>query len=220
MNNVKIQMAGIRNLQEALNCISLGVDIIGLLVGQNHNSNDFISVDQAKEITNNITGKAETTLITHLENAEQIIKLAKELNVDNIQLHSFIEEKEVKKIKDNLPNIKLIRIIHILQDGTILTDISKIKYVDYYFTDSINTKTNQIGGTGLSHNYNTDKSLKETLSKPLILAGGLTVDNVTRAIELVKPYAVDVNTGCKKNEGGRDLKKVKAFVENVRKAIL
>ena len=52
--------------------------------------------------------------------------------------------------------------MHISENGDLLTDISKFKYVDFYFTDSINVKTNQVGGTGLTHNLEADKKLIET----------------------------------------------------------
>ena len=150
-------------------------------------------------------------------NADEIINIAKYIEVDFIQLHSYIKESEVKKIKTALPDKKLIRLIHIAEDGTILNDISKIKYVDIFFTDSINKNTNQVGGTGLVHNLETDKQLIQTLSKPVMIAGGLTPENVSTAVKYCKPWGVDVNSGCRGKNGKRDPKKVKAFVKNARK---
>ena len=154
-----------------------------------------------------------TTLITHLEKSDEIIEIAKFIDVDYIQLHSYINESEVEKIKQALPNKKLLRLIHIDEKGKILNDISKIKYVDFYFTDSINVKTNQVGGTGLIHNIETDKMLVESLNKPVFIAGGLNPDNVASAVKYCKPYGVDVNSGCRAKDGRRDREKVKRFVE-------
>ena len=95
-----------------------------------------------------------------------------------------------------------------------MNDISKIKYADFYFTDSINLKTNQVGGTGLTHNYETDKKLVEMLNKPVFVAGGLTPENVGDVVKNCKPYGVDVNTGCKAKNGFRDEEKVIKFVKN------
>ena len=71
-----VQMAGIRNASDALMCVNHGVDIIGLLVGQAHTSDDFISKEKAKEIKNALPKEVKTTLITHLENADDIIEIA------------------------------------------------------------------------------------------------------------------------------------------------
>ena len=209
-----IQMAGIRNKQDALMCVDCGVDIIGLLVGQAHTSDDFITKEMAREIKVALPKNVKTTLITHLENAKEIIDIASFIDVDYIQLHSHLLESEVEIIQKALPNKKLLRLIHIDSDGTILNDISKIRFFDFYFTDSINTKTNQVGGTGLTHNLDTDKKLVESLSKPVFIAGGLNPTNVAEAVKICKPYGVDVNSGCRATDGSRDKQKVIDFVKN------
>jgi len=211
---MNIQMAGIRNVNDALMCVDCGVNIIGLLVGQAHTSDDFISKELARAIKIALPLEIKTTLITHLENAREIIEIAKFIEVDYIQLHSYISESEVEIIRKELPDKKLLRLIHIGEDGKVLNDIKSIKYVDFYFTDSINTKTNQVGGTGLTHNQETDKMLVETLEKPVFIAGGLTPENVAEAIRVCKPYGVDVNSGCRAKDGSRDKEKVIAFVKN------
>lgn len=208
-----IQMAGIRTIDDALMCANLGVDIIGLLVGQAHTSDDFITMEKAKQIKDALPKKIKTTLITHLENANAIIKMAQYINVDYIQLHSYISEDQVEKIHNALPNKKLIRLVHIY-NGKIVNEISQFKYVDFYFTDSINYQTNQFGGTGLTHDLNVDKNLIETLDKPVFIAGGLNPENVKEAIKFCKPYGVDVNSGCRAKDGSRDRQKVMAFVKN------
>ena len=211
---MNIQMAGIRNEKDALMCVDCGVNIIGLLVGQAHTSDDFISKELAKEIKLALPKDIKTTLITHLEKATDIIEIASFIDVDYIQLHSHLNEREVEIIRKALPDKKLLRLIHIDSDGKLLTDISKIKIADFYFTDSINVKTNQVGGTGLTHNLDTDKMLVETLDKPVFIAGGLNADNVADAVRYCRPYGVDVNSGCRAVDGSRDRDKVIAFVKN------
>ena len=213
---MNIQMAGIRNISDALMCVECGVNIIGLLVGQAHNSDDFISKELARDIKLALPNGVKTTLITHLEVAKDIIAIAKFIDVDYIQLHSHLNEKEVVKIRKALPEKKLLRLIHIDSDGKLLTDLTKIKIADFYFTDSINLKTNQVGGTGLTHNLKTDKMLVESLDKPVFIAGGLNPENVGEAVKYCKPYGVDVNSGCRAVDGSRDKEKVLAFVINAR----
>lgn len=207
-------MAGIRNVRDALMCVECGVNIIGLLVGQAHTSDDFISKELAKEIKLALPSNIKTTLITHLETADEIIPIAKYIDVDYIQLHSHLPESEVETIRNALPNKKLLRLIHIGTNGEILNDISAIKYVDYYFTDSINHKTNQVGGTGLTHNLDTDRMLVKKLDRPVFIAGGLNPDNVSNAVKYCRPYGVDVNSGCRATDGSRDREKTLAFVKN------
>ena len=213
---MKVKICANKNIYDAESCLLAGADIIGILVGQEHSSNDFITKEEAKEITKYINGRCDVSLVTHLEEADKIIKLTKYIGNNIIQLHSNIEETEVEKIKKELSNIKLVRLIHVSKDGKIKTNIKNMKYVDYYILDSFNLETNQVGGTGLKFNWEKGKEIIEKLNKPTFLAGGLNPENVKEAINIVNPYGVDVNSGCKTN-GTKDRTKVIEFVRNAKK---
>lgn len=213
---VKVKICANKNIEEAQMCIDAGADVIGILVGQEHSSNDFIDKYQAREIVNFVNKKCEISLVTHLTVADEIIDLTKFIGNDIIQLHSDIEETEVEKIKIALPSIKLVRLIHVSKEGEICTNLDKIKYADFYLLDSFNLKTNQVGGTGLTHDWKKSKEIIENLDKPAFLAGGLNPNNVAEAIRLANPYGVDVNSGCKNSSGNKDAQKVKEFVYNAK----
>lgn len=214
---VKVKICANKNIYDAESSLMAGADIIGVLVGKNHASNDFISKQQAKEITDYVNHKCLVSLVTHLITADEIIKLTKYIGNDIIQLHSNIKETEVEKIAKELPNVKLVRLIHISSNGKICTDYKNMKYVDYYLLDSFNLNTNQVGGTGLTHNWNKSRKLIQQLDKPTFLAGGLNPDNVAEAIKITQPYGVDVNSGCKNKTGKKDRIKVSEFVINAKK---
>lgn len=154
-------------------------------------------------------------MVTHITNAEEIIELTKYIGNNTIQLHSNIAESEVEKIVEALPQIKLVRLIHVSTDGKVATDISKIKHADYYLLDSFNLKTNQVGGTGLTHDWNKSRELIKNLNKPTFLAGGLNPNNVKTAIAQANPQGVDVNSGCKL-DGKKNAEKVMQFVKNAK----
>ena len=214
---MKVKICANKSIEDAKNCIESGVDIIGVLVGQEHASVDFIDKKTAKEICDFVDKRCDISLVTHLKNSEEIIKLTKFIGNNVIQLHSDIDEYEVENIKKSLPNVKLVRLVHISNDGEIVTNIDSIKYADYYLLDSFNLKTNQVGGTGLIHDWYKSKELIKLLNKPTFLAGGLNPDNVEEAIKIVQPYGVDVNSGCKNKNGVKDAEKVKLFVSNAKK---
>lgn len=197
-------------------CIDAKADIIGILVGQEHASNDFVDKEKAKEICEYVDKRCDVSLVTHLTSSDEIIELTKYIGNNIIQLHSDIDEIEVEKIKNTLPNIELVRLIHVAVDGTICTDYKNMIYADYYLLDSFNLKTNQVGGTGLTHDWNKSGELIKELNKPTFLAGGLNPDNVRLAIETANPYGVDVNSGCKNEFGKKDREKVKQFVMNAK----
>ena len=213
---IKVKICANKSIEEAKMSIDAGADIIGILVGQEHTSNDFVDKYTAKEIADFAKGKCDISLVTHLTNADEIIELTKFIGNNVIQLHSDIEEIEVEKIKKEFPNVKLVRLIHVSAEGKICTDYKKIKYADYYLLDSFNLKTNQVGGTGLIHDWNKSRELIKILDKPTFLAGGLNPENVADAIKQANPYGVDVNSGCKNDNGIKDKEKVKLFIKNAK----
>lgn len=213
---IKVKICANKSIEEAKMSIDAGADIIGILVGQEHTSNDFVDKYTAKEIADFAKGKCDISLVTHLTNAEDIIGLTNFIGNNVIQLHSDIEEIEVEKIKKELQNVKLARLIPVSVDGEICTNYKKIKYADYYLLDSFNLKTNQVGGTGLTHDWNKSRELIKILDKPTFLAGGLNPNNVADAIKQANPYGVDVNSGCKNDNGIKDKEKVKLFIKNAK----
>ena len=210
-----VKICANRNVGDAKMCLDASADLLGLLVGQAHSSTDFISKETAKEIVDFVNGRAGCVLVTHLMKADEIISLTKFIGNDYIQLHSNISESEVEKIVKNLPNVKLIRLVHVGQDGKIATDIDKFKFADFYLLDSFNKQTDQVGGTGLVHDWDVDKILVKELYKPVFIAGGLNPDNVASVIKIANPAGVDVNSGCKLN-GIKNANLVKKFVKNAK----
>ena len=213
---VKVKICGNKCINDAKICLDYGVDIVGVLVGQEHASHDFIDKETARKIVNYVNGRCDVSLVTHLTDSNEIISLSKYIGNNYIQLHSNISEEEVKKIKNALPNVKLVRLIHISSNGEICTNYKKMQYVDYYILDSFNLKTNQVGGTGLTHDWQKSRELIKQLDKPTFLAGGLNADNVQMAIKITNPYGVDVNSGCKNQLKEVDEEMVKRFVNNAK----
>lgn len=211
-----VQIAGIKTIKDANMCAGFGADYVGLLVGKVHESRDFITVAKAKAINGKLPENCRAVMITHLSVADDIISTLNETGIRVVQLHSYIKESEVKKIKNAVRGLVVWRLIHIDETGKILTDINNLVTADAYFIDSINRKTNQVGGTGLVHDWNISAGLVGILKKPVILAGGLNPQNVQQAISVVKPYGVDVNTGVRAPDKSLNPKKVKLFIKKAK----
>ena len=216
---MRVQIAGIKTIEDALMCVKYDCDAIGLLVGQGHNSDDFISVGRAKEIIDALPPFVSSVIITHLENSEEIIDIIKKTGANTVQLHSYIKESEVLRIRQELPYVKILRLIHISKDGRLLNELEEKFIGDCLFLDSINTKTNQFGGTGLIHDWNKSAEIVKQSNLPVILAGGLNPNNVASAIKIVKPYGVDTNSGCKGKNGYRDEENTRLFIKNSKEAL-
>lgn len=217
---VCVKICANKSIEDAKMCLDAHADVIGILVGQEHTSNDFVDKYRAKEIADFVNHQCGVSLVTHLTEADKIIELTKFIGNDTIQLHSDISEEEVEKIVKECPGVKLVRLIHVSSDGKVCTDISSMKYADYYLLDSFNLATNQVGGTGLTHDWKKSREIIESLDKPVFLAGGLTPENVEEAIRTAHPYGVDVNSGCKNSSGVKDADKVFDFVSRAKQVVL
>jgi phosphoribosylanthranilate isomerase len=138
-------------------------------------------------------------MVTHLQDAKTIISLLELIQkTTTVQLHDNddIDLKEISAIREKIPSVRIIKAIHI--DGSEASLQKLHNYdglVDALILDSVNLKEDRIGGTGMTHDWILSKKMVDNSHLPVILAGGLTPDNVQYAIRSVSPYAVDVNSG-------------------------
>ncbi|MBA3674290.1 MAG: phosphoribosylanthranilate isomerase, partial [Chitinophagaceae bacterium] len=134
-----------------------------------------------------------------------------------IQLVDELPEKDYVTIKEAIPAIKLVQVIHVIDEGSIEDAIKVSGYVDAILLDSGNPRLaiKELGGTGRVHDWKLSRKIKESIKIPLFLAGGLNAANVRQAIDEVEPYAVDVCSGVRTN-GNLDKKKLDLFFNAVR----
>ena len=89
---VSVKICANKSIDEAQMCLDAHADVIGILVGQAHESSDFVDKYTAKDITEFVNKRCDVSLVTHLTDAEEIIELAKFIGNNIIQLHSDIAE--------------------------------------------------------------------------------------------------------------------------------
>ena len=89
--------------------------------------------------------------------------------------------------------------------------------VDAFILDTLDLANDKVGGTGLVHDWNISRNIVKEISKPVILAGGLTPENVREAIRFVKPYGVDASSGLKDSDGFKDKMKVVNFISRAKR---
>jgi len=195
---MRIKICGIRNESDLKAALSASPDAVGFLVGQVHPSPDFILACTARRLARSLPPFVQPWLVTHLSKPEEILDLADAAAIHNIQLHGESTPEEVSAIRDALPPCaKLVRAVHPEPQDTFFEYADFVPFINAFLIDTLNPKTGQVGGTGLIGNWSRAARFVQESPLPVILAGGLTPVNVVRAIERVRPYAVDVNTGVK-----------------------
>lgn len=216
---MKVKICGIKRIEDAKLATRFGADAIGLLVGQQYPSDDFIDEDLARNISKQCLPYVTPVLVTHLQDPRMVFKLAVYIGVYVIQLHSEFSLEAIKELKKFFEfekrNIKLVKNIHANNDI-----FDKFNYfsdvVDAFIVDTADPITGKVGGTGITHDWSITTKVVKSSQLPIILAGGLTPDNIANAIDTVRPYGVDVNTGLKDSTGFKDSEKMKRFIFNAR----
>ena len=219
---MKVKICGIVCLEDALMAASLGADALGFLVGVRHRAEDAIPASEARRIVHSLPPFVASVLVTHLTEAEPIIKLWQEIGTTAIQLHDDTPLFELRTLRQRLPGVSLTKAVHVTGPEAVDKALRYRGLVNAIVADTVMSTEDRIGGTGRTHDWEISRRIRETCSLPLILAGGLTPDNVALAVRSVKPYAVDVNSGVEDPQGcpkGRkDPERLKAFIETAREA--
>ena len=213
----KVKICCISSTLEATIAMRYGADAIGL-VGRMPSGPCPIEDELIRNIAVTIPPPIATFLLTSETSAEQIIAHHKRTFTNTIQLVDELPEKDYAIIKAAIPAIKLVQVIHVIDEGSVEEAIKVSAYVDAILLDSGNPNLaiKELGGTGRVHDWKLSSKIKESISIPLFLAGGLSAANVRLAIENVDPYGVDICSGVRTN-GLLDENKLKAFFEAVKK---
>jgi phosphoribosylanthranilate isomerase len=193
----RVKICGLTRIEDVELAASLGADALGFVLEPT--SPRCISV-QTAEALSAYAGPYCTTVAVYGRSQEQEPSLQA---VQAVQFRALTQKTAIQAIR--------------LREETTLADIVEAsKHADAVLLDAYSSDA--FGGTGKSLDWHRAAEIISSLTKPVILAGGLTPDNVAEAIERVRPYAVDVSSGVESSPGVKDPAMVRAFIEAARAA--
>ena len=210
---VRIKICCISSVVEAFMAIRYGASALGL-VGKMPSGPGPIADELIKDIASIIPPPIASFLLTSETSAHCIIDHHHRTNTNTIQIVDELSDGTYEAIKQALPAIRLVQVIHVIDENSVEEAIRISEHVDAILLDSGNPKLaiKELGGTGRIHNWKLSRKIKEIISIPLYLAGGLNSDNVRQAIDEVQPFAIDVCSGVR-TEGKLDEGKLSKFME-------
>jgi len=213
--NIRVKICCIGSKIEALTAINYGVSALGL-VSEMPSGPGVISENLIKGIVKVIPPGISSVLLTSKQDVKSITLQQKKTKVNTIQIVDKILQGSYIDLKENLPGISLIQVIHVIDYTSIDEALKVAPYVNAILLDSgtPDAAIKKLGGTGEIHNWEISKKIRELLDIPVFLAGRLNSSNVLSAINLVKPFGVDVCTGVRSN-GKLDISKLSAFMKQV-----
>lgn len=208
---LRIKICCIGSEDEAKTAIEYGASAIGL-VGKMPSGPGPISDDLIRQIAATIPPPISTFLLTSETTTDEIIKHHRRTNTNTIQLVDAVDNRCYSQLKSALPTVKIVQVIHIIDERSVEEAIEISEFVDAILLDSgnPNLKVKELGGTGRIHNWKLSRQIREKSRCPVFLAGGLNPENVRQAIDEVQPFAIDVCSGVRTN-GYLDKKKLESF---------
>ena len=166
-----------------------------------------VTIAKAKSIIKKLKARTAKVGVFVNESPARIRRIALTAGLTAVQLHG----DETPKTVDALKGLRRIKAVRVGQNFK-RTDAERFNAEAYLF----DTKVKGLyGGSGLRFDW---KKLKgKHFKRPVILSGGLDAGNVSRAVKMLKPYAVDVSSGVEKAPGIKDAKKIREFIRNAKK---
>ncbi len=179
-----------------------------------------ISDQRIADIARAVPAGIETFLLTSRVQADAIIDHHDFCRTTTIQLVDHVAHDELRKLRRGLPGVRLVQVIHVMDEQSIAQAVAVSPLVDMILLDSGNPalKIKELGGTGRTHDWRLSRKIRERIKVPLILAGGLNPRNVSAAIMTVQPYGVDLCSGIR-TRGRLDGVGLAAFFDSVAEAI-
>ena len=197
---VKVKICCISSIEEASLAIAHGAAAIGL-VGRMPSGPGIITDELIHSIAKTVLPPIDSFLLTSETTAEKVIEHHKKVNTTTIQIVDALTDRQYYKIREAIPYVKLVQVIHVLDENSIKEAIEISEFVDAILLDSgnPNLSTKVLGGTGKIHNWDLSKKIRENISIPTYLAGGINKDNIRMAIDHVQPYGIDLCSSVRTN---------------------
>ena len=211
----RVKICCISSKREAFDAIKFGASALGL-VGEMPSGPGVISDEEILEIAREVPPPIATFLLTSKTTSKEIIEHHKRCHTNTIQIVDELKDKDYQAIRDSLPFVKLVQVVHVLDESSIDEALELSESVDAILLDSGNPNLDikELGGTGRTHNWDLSRKIVEQCKKPVFLAGGLKPENVREAIERVQPFGLDL-CSCVRTDGKLDLRKLEAFFDEV-----
>jgi len=214
-----VKICGLSNRIDAMAAVECGADAIGFVMGGKVLPVEVEPHAQTvREIIKDIPKGVDSFVVTHLTEAGDIIKLSEYVQSTGIQISEDIELSKLKAIR-KLTNKKIIKTVVV--NDTAFDKLKQVQdYCDYILLDT--RFGGYTGGTGVTSDFEMCRKLVLASKKPVYLAGGLTADNLSIALNKVHPTGADVSTGVSTysesylRKDRKDSKKIQEFISTAK----
>ncbi|WP_254838017.1 phosphoribosylanthranilate isomerase [Natronomonas marina] len=199
----RVKVCGITTDEDLETAVEAGADAVGIVADVSTDTPRAVQPDRAVELSRAAPPFVTTVLVTMPGQPDRAVDLAGRVQPDVVQVHGDLTPGDLAYLSANVSG-------DVMRAVTPDEAPAHDTVADGLVVDSLDESG--AGGTGETHDWERSRELVESLSSPVVLAGGLTPDNVAEAVETVRPFAVDVASGVEADPGRKDPEAVAAFV--------
>ena len=205
---VRSKICGVTTEADLQAVADAGADAVGIITEVSVETPREVPPERAADLVAAAPPFLSTVLVSMPDTATRAVELAGAVAPDAVQLHGDFDGEEIRYVRREARANVIVAL-----DAD---DADRVRgydgVADAILLDS--TSESGAGGTGETHDWHAARALVDNLSTPVVLAGGLTPDNVADAVRTVEPYAVDVSSGVERSGGKKDHEAVASFVRN------
>lgn len=205
----KIKICGLKRIEDVQYVNKYLPDYIGFVFAE---SKRKVTMEQAAELREGLDSRIKAVGVFVNESLDKVVEITDKCRLDAIQLHGDEDGLYVEKLKGSIKSVEIWKAIRVKDESSLLL-LDEYK-VDAFVLDAF--VEGVYGGVGKVFDWKLAKLAKEY--GRIIVAGGLSVDNVSDAVDLVMPYGVDVSSNVE-TDGVKDELKIQGFIEKVRKVL-
>jgi phosphoribosylanthranilate isomerase len=174
-----------------------------------------IDEDLIAEIVRGVPPAVGTFLLTSSQNAAEIVAQQRRCRVNTVQICDRLISGTYADLRAAMPGISIVQVVHVVGEESAAEAEAVASAVD---AGKPSLAVKELGGTGRRHDWRISRRIRESVAVPVFLAGGLRAENVAEAIDVVRPFALDVCSGVRTN-GKLDEAKLERFMHAVRSAV-
>jgi len=205
---VRSKICGVTNEADLRAVAESGADAVGIVTEVSVDTPREVAPDRAADLVAATPPFLSTVLVSMPDSATRAVELAGAVAPDAIQLHGEFDDADIRYVRRET-RADVITAVD-------AADTDRVRRYDGV-ADAIlldSTTEDGAGGTGETHDWHAARAIADDCSTPVVLAGGLTPENVADAVRTVDPYAVDVSSGVERTDGEKDHEAVVSFVRN------
>lgn len=207
----RVKICGITRPEDRDAAVTAGADAVGIISGVPVDTPREVDSETAVDLVAGVAPLVTSVLVTMGEAVQPLARRVETVRPDAVQVHDGLTPTELGALRRRV-DAKVIAVVE-AEAGDVE---AYAETADALLVDSVDAEGG--GGTGETHDWERTREIVASLSVPVVLAGGLTPENVTEAVETVDPFAVDVASGVASGDGSKNHDAVRQFVTRATRA--